>query len=127
MKIPFFRGVFTKMIFALSVSFLIIISISFLYIYGSVRDSMKEKTDSEKIQNFNQLEHNIDILSGEVELITRRLISETALTDLVFGVDGGNDREVVLKADLFREMEKVFTEKNIYKRSKDSDEKNNIQ
>ena len=24
-------------------------------------------------------------------------------------------------------MEKVFTEKNIYKRSKDSDEKNNIQ
>ncbi len=110
MKIPFFRSVFTKMIFALSVSFLIIISISFLYIYGSVRDSMKEKTDSEKIQNFNQLEHNIDILSGEVELITRRLISETALTDLVFGVDGGNDREVVLKADLFREMEKVFTE-----------------
>lgn len=112
MKIPFFRSVFTKMIFALSVSFLIIISISFLYIYGSVRDSMKEKTDSEKIQNFNQLEHNIDILSGEVELITRRLISETALTDLVFGVDGGNDREVVLKADLFREMEKVFTEYN---------------
>lgn len=110
MKIPFFRSVFTKMIFALSVSFLIIISISFLYIYGSVRDSMKEKRDSEKIQNFNQLEHNIDILSGEVELITRRLISETALTDLVFGVDGGNDREVVLKADLFREMEKVFTE-----------------
>ena len=54
MKIPFFRSVFTKMIFALSVSFLIIISISFLYIYGSVRDSMKEKTDSEKIQNFNQ-------------------------------------------------------------------------
>lgn len=48
MKIPFFRSVFTKMIFALSVSFLIIISISFLYIYGSVRDSMKEKTDSEK-------------------------------------------------------------------------------
>lgn len=45
-----------------------------------------------------------------MELITRRLISETALTDLVFGVDGGNDREVVLKADLFREMEKVFTE-----------------
>lgn len=112
MKIPFFRSVFTKMIFALSVSFLIIISISFLYIYGSVRDSMKEKTDSEKIQNFNQLEHNIDILSGEVELITRRLISETALMDLVFGVDGGNDREVVLKADLFREMEKVFTEYN---------------
>lgn len=112
MKIPFFRSVFTKMIFALSVSFLIIISISFLYIYGSVRDSMKEKTDSGKIQNFNQLEHNIDILSGEVELITRRLISETALTDLVFGVDGGNDREVVLKADLFREMEKVFTEYN---------------
>ena len=112
MKIPFFRSVFTKMIFALSVSFLIIISISFLYIYGSVRDSMKEKTDSEKIQNFNQLEHNIDILGGEVELITRRLISETALTDLVFGVDGGNDREVVLKADLFREMEKVFTEYN---------------
>ena len=112
MKIPFFRSVFTKMIFALSVSFLIIISISFLYIYGSVRDSMKEKTDSEKIQNFNRLEHNIDILSGEVELITRRLISETALTDLVFGVDGGNDREVVLKADLFREMEKVFTEYN---------------
>ena len=34
MKIPFFRSVFTKMIFALSVSFLIIISISFLYIYG---------------------------------------------------------------------------------------------
>ena len=37
-----------------------------------------------------------------MELITRRLISETALTDLVFGVDGGNDREVVLKADVYK-------------------------
>lgn len=110
MKIPVYRSVFTKMILALSVSFLVIISGSFLYIYASVRDSLKEKTDSEKIQNFSQLEHNIDMLGKEVELISRRLISETALTDLVFGVGEENSREVILKADLFREMEKVFTE-----------------
>lgn len=110
MKIPVYRSVFTKMILALSVSFLVIISGSFLYIYATVRDSLKEKTDSEKIQNFSQLEHNIDMLGKEVELISRRLISETALTDLVFGVGEENSREVILKADLFREMEKVFTE-----------------
>ena len=50
------------------------------------------------------------MLGKEVELISRRLISETALTDLVFGVGEENSREVILKADLFREMEKVFTE-----------------
>lgn len=110
MKNPFFRSVFTKMILAVSISFLVIITGSFLYIYGSVRDSLKEKTDSEKIQNFSQLEHNIDILSREVELITKRLISETALTDLVFGGDEDGSREVVLRADLFREMGKLFTE-----------------
>ena len=65
MKIPVYRSVFTKMILALSVSFLVIISGSFLYIYASVRDSLKEKTDSEKIQNFSQLEHNIDMLGKE--------------------------------------------------------------
>ena len=56
MKIPFYRSVFWRMIAAVSFSFLAILSGSFAFLYASVSDSLKERTDAEKIQSFRQLQ-----------------------------------------------------------------------
>ena len=84
MKIPFYRSVFWRMMAAVSFSFLAILSGSFVFLYANVSDSLKERTDEEKVQSFHQLGYNIDTFRREVELLTERLISETALTDMVY-------------------------------------------
>lgn len=102
MRIPFYRSVFLRMTAAVSLSFLIILSGSFFFLYSNVSDSLKERTDAEKIQAFHQLGYNIDTFRQDVEFLTERLISETVLTDLVFVGREEPGRVLSMKADYFR-------------------------
>ena len=93
---------------AVTLSFLLVFAGSFLFLYVNVSDSLKERTDAEKIQTFKQLEHNINTFGREVELLTERLIHETVLTDLVF-IGGEKESTVIqMKADYFRKLDSIL-------------------
>ena len=108
MKIPFYRSVFWRMIAAVSFSFLAILSGSFAFLYASVSDSLKERTDAEKIQSFRQLGYNIDTFCQDVERLTGRLISETALTDMVYIGKESPGTEFSMRAAYFRELGQIL-------------------
>ena len=108
MKIPFYRSVFWRMMAAVSFSFLEILSGSFVFLYANVSDSLKERTDAEKVQSFHQLGYNIDTFRREVELLTERLISETALTDMVYIGKESPGTEFSMKAAYFRELGRIL-------------------
>ena len=108
MKIPFYRSVFWRMIAAGSFSFLAILSGSFAFLYASVSDSLKERTDAEKIQSFRQLGYNIDTFCQDVERLTGRLISETALTDMVYIGKESPGTEFSMRAAYFRELGQIL-------------------
>lgn len=108
MKIPFYRSVFWRMMAAVSFSFLAILSGSFVFLYANVSDSLKERTDGEKVQSFHQLGYNIDTFRREVELLTERLISETALTDMVYIGKESPGTEFSMKAAYFRELGQIL-------------------
>lgn len=101
-KIPVYRSVFIRMMAAVSLSFLVVLFGSFLVLYRNVMDSLKERTDAEKLQSFTQLEYNIDAFCREVEFLTERLINETVLTDMVFVGDVDESTVIQMKADYFR-------------------------
>ena len=108
MKIPFYRSVFWRLIAAVSFSFLAILSGSFAFLYASVSDSLKERTDAEKIQSFRQLGYNIDTFCQDVERLTGRLISETALTDMVYIGKESPGTEFSMRAAYFRELGQIL-------------------
>lgn len=110
MKIPFYRSVFWRMMAAVSFSFLAILSGSFLFLYANVSDSLKERTDAEKIQSFHQLGYNIDTFCQDVERLTERLISETALTDMVYVGKESPGTEYSMRAAYFRELGQILTQ-----------------
>lgn len=110
MKIPFYRSVFWRMMAAVSFSFLAILSGSFAFLYAHVSDSLKERTDAEKVQSFRQLGYNIDTFRREVELLTERLISETALTDMVYIGKESPGTELSMKAAYFRELGQILNQ-----------------
>nr|WP_300815343.1 sensor histidine kinase [uncultured Acetatifactor sp.] len=96
------------MIAAVSFSFLAILSGSFAFLYASVSDSLKERTDAEKIQSFRQLGYNIDTFCQDVERLTGRLISETALTDMVYIGKESPGTEFSMRAAYFRELGQIL-------------------
>ena len=104
MKIPFYRSIFTKIILTIFVSFLVILTGGFLLLYANVRDLLKERTDQEKIQSFQQLEQNIDSFEREVEFLTERLINDTTLKELIITGNKKVSEEIIMRADYFREV-----------------------
>lgn len=111
-KIPLYRSVVTRMMAAVSISFLAILLLSFLILYRNVMDSLRERTDAEKLQSFTQLEHNIDAFAREVELLTERLINETVLTDMVFIGESDESTVIQMKADYFRGLGGILAQYN---------------
>ncbi len=110
MRIPLYKSIFVRTMAAVSISFLAVLSGCFFFLYFNVMDSLKERTDLEKLQSFTQLEYNIDAFSREVELLTERLINETVLTDMVY-VGRQEERTVIqMKADYFRGLGSIFVQ-----------------
>ncbi len=109
-KIPIYRSVFIRMMAAVAISFLVVLLGSFLVLYHNVMDSLKERTDAEKLQSFTQLEYNIDAFCREVEFLTERLISETVLTEMVFVGDVDEVTVIQMKADYFRGLSGILAQ-----------------
>lgn len=108
MKTPFYRSIFTRIILTISVSFLVVLTGGFFFLYANVRDLLKDRTDQEKLQTFHQLEQNIDAFGREVEFLTERLISDTVLTELIFMGNHTDSSAISLRADYFRELESIL-------------------
>ena len=110
MKIPFRKSIFVKIILIVSVSFLVVISISFIYLFASVRRSLTERTDAEKLRRFYQMEHDIDAFCKEIEMISERMINMTPLTNLIFLGDHSREDEIQLEVSYFQEVDKLVLE-----------------
>ncbi len=110
MKIPFRKSIFVKIILIVSGSFLVVISISFIYLFASVRRSLTERTDAEKLRRFYQMEHDIDAFCKEIEMISERMINMTPLTNLIFLGDHSREDEIVLEVSYFQEVDKLVLE-----------------
>lgn len=76
-KIPLYKSYFARMIFIMLVFFIVVISISFLYLYVGMKNSLKKRTDTEKLQTYSQLAQNIDTFGNEMELLALRTVNNT--------------------------------------------------
>ena len=87
-KIPLYKSYFARMIFIMLVFFIVVISISFLYLYVGMKNSLKKRTDTEKLQTYSQLAQNIDTFGNEMELLALRTVNNTATTNMVVNTEG---------------------------------------
>lgn len=108
MNIPHYKKLSFQLIAALAGSFIIIILSSYLYIYGRISDTLKQNNDISNIQSFKQFEYNIENFCNEVDLLSRRLVSDTSLTELIYPQNSKN--QIVLIAELFRKMNQELEE-----------------
>ena len=109
-KIPLYKSYFGRMIFIVLACFLMVISISFLYLYAGVKNSLKKRTDTEKLQTYSQLAQNIDTFRNEMELLALRTVNNTATTNMVVNTEGTLSWNIERRVDFFSLVNAVFVE-----------------
>lgn len=109
-KIPLYKSYFARMIFIMLVFFIMVISISFLYLYVGMKNSLKKRTDTEKLQTYSQLAQNIDTSGNEMELLALRTVNNTATTNMVVNTEGTLSWNIERRVDFFSLVNAVFAE-----------------
>lgn len=82
-KIPFYKSIFGKIIMAVSFSFLVVIVLSFIWLYAGVKDSLRKRTDEEMLSSYKLLEQNLATFGNEIEQVTLRILNQSVMTNLV--------------------------------------------
>lgn len=110
-KIPFYKSIFGKMTLAISFSFLVVIAVSFIWIYAGVKDSLRKRTDEELMRTYKQLEQNLTTFGKEVDQVALRVLNGSVLTNLVVQ-DKSEIENIERRMEFFNLTDTILAEYN---------------
>ena len=108
-KIPFYKSVFGKMIIAVSISFLLVIIISFIGLYMGVKGALRTRTETELLRSYKQLEQNLDTFGREVDQVALRVLNGSDLASLVVS-HGSQTSMIEQRIDFFSMTDTILAE-----------------
>lgn len=108
-KIPFYKSVFGKMIIAVSLSFLLVIIISFIGLYMGVKGALRTRTETELLRSYKQLEQNLDTFGREVDQVALRVLNGSDLASLVVS-HGSQTSMIEQRIDFFSMTDTILAE-----------------
>lgn len=107
-KIPIHKSYFGRMILIIAVGFLLVVSVSFGYLYVGVRNALRNRTDAERIRAYRQLEQNLEVFQNEMELLSLRTVNNAALLNMIVNTGGDIGWDVERKMDFFRTADDIL-------------------
>lgn len=84
MKIPFHKSIFTKILLAFAVCFILVILVNFIWLSIWAVNSLKERTGEEKLWSVRQLDNNISTFDREIRQLTIRLLNDDSLKNIIY-------------------------------------------
>ena len=89
------------MIIAVSISFLLVIIISFIGLYMGVKGALRTRTETELLRSYKQLEQNLDTFGREVDQVALRVLNGSDLASLVVS-HGSQTSMIEQRIDFFQ-------------------------
>lgn len=109
-KIPIHKSYFGRMILMIAIVFLMVVSVSFGYLYAGVRKALRNRTDAERIRTYRQLEQNLEVFQNEMELLSMRTANNAALFNMIVNTGGDISWDVERKMDFFSVTDDILGE-----------------
>lgn len=98
----------TQLIISFIGMFLIIIAVSATFIYAGVLNMLKNNSEKNNVTKFKQYEYNINTFCSSVDFISRQLVFDAHLQDLLSYKTMADSERVVLMTEVFEQMSQVL-------------------
>jgi two-component system sensor histidine kinase YesM len=82
--------------------FLMIIAISSFFLYSEIVNILKTNTENNSISQFKQYEYNINTFSNEVDMISRQIVINNNLQDLIGRSNMDENERIIIATDVFK-------------------------